>query len=343
MKEKKKVKLLAKEFGIKVKRSTSTYKGVHQVELKNGQRLCLKKISYPIKRLRWIDSVLQQIRQEGFGNLAWRNAQKSYGKKLFVRLDPKSPPYALMPWIKGRWPNPLSLEDMKRCGETLAHFHLAGKSIKPEAEKSVNKLQTWTGELEGKKQLLAQKIKSAIQHEKKSGLAHFFNKNQAEILQYATQSSALLASSPYQEECRKPYTQVCHGDGGPSNFIFTSSQVYLIDFETLRLDLPAYDLYRVIYNSCKDYGWNFAIAEAILNGYHSVVKLKPIDLELAKVWLRFPRTIELLFKKWPKTAHQKRKLLKQYKRALGVERKMGDFLSRLDQYGEKLKPTRRLR
>ncbi|WP_237712515.1 hypothetical protein [Paenibacillus elgii] len=103
---------------------------------------------------------------------------------------------------------------------------------------------------------------------------------------------------------------------------------YLLDFETLHVDLRAYDLYRVIYNSCKDHQWDFKIAEAILNGYRQVAKLSKTDYKLIRIWLRFPLSTYLVlspFKRFPLTE-------KWLQWALSSERRIGPFLQKLDSY-----------
>ncbi|WP_143151537.1 MULTISPECIES: hypothetical protein [unclassified Paenibacillus] len=115
-----------------------------------------------------------------------------------------------------------------------------------------------------------------------------------------------------------------------------SKGVHLIDFETLRLDLRAYDLYRVIYNSCKDHKWNFAIARSFLDGYQSVSKLDRNDFHFLKAWLRFPQTMYLLLRtfKHPR-ANDKTAAERGFHRALLDERKILPFLKQLDQYSKR--------
>lgn len=163
----------------------------------------------------------------------------------------------------------------------------------------------------------------------------FLQKSREEIIGFCEQARNLLQTELYSNECSHKKAVICHGDGGPTNFIFTSKDVFLIDFETLRIDLKAYDLYRIIYNSCKDNQWNFAIAKALVDGYQSVKQITPQDIELVKVWLRFPRTTALLLKKINiPSSPKKNQIRKQFEEVLRIERKMGDFLAQLNQYAK---------
>lgn len=334
MLEKQKIGLLAHKFGLNIKKYLSNYPGVYHLYLKNGKQLCLKRIRYPIQRLYWIDQTLHHIRQSGFSQLVWRSKNTAVGKKLYVKLNPKTPAYILMPWINGRWPSPKSVQDMYQCGATLAKFHQASERVDMNKSNSWNKLGTWPDELRRKQSVLEKKI-NQISITQPRSMKLFLHKKKKEILDLCEQARNLLNTELYSNECSQKKAVICHGDGGPTNFIFTSRDVFLIDFETLRADLKAYDLYRIIYNSCKDNQWHFATAKALLDGYQSVKRITPEDIELMKIWLRFPRTTELLFKKinpaYPLNTY---KLKKQLEEALRVERKLDDFLAQLSHYAK---------
>lgn len=147
MQEKQNIGLLARKFGLNMKKSLSNYPGVYQLYLKNGKQFCLKRISYPLKRLYWIDETLHLIRQSGFSQLVWRNKNSTEGKKLYVKLSSNTPPYILMPWINGRWPSPKSLKDMFQCGAALAKFHQAGERVELKKRNKWNMLGRWPDEL----------------------------------------------------------------------------------------------------------------------------------------------------------------------------------------------------
>lgn len=333
MQEQHRVSLLARKFGIKVKKSTSNYRGVHRLYLKNGKQYCLKRVPYPLHRLRWIDKTLQRIRKDGFPFLAWRDPRTPEGKKLYVSLKQKLGAYTLMPWIEGRWPKPTSKQDMLLCGSTLARFHQTGtKAQRGKTPEKVNKLGTWPVELRQKGRRFNKNIDRVIENSPNKQLQELLLASKAELSGYCKQALELLKSDTYVQECRKQNIPICHGDGGPTNFMITGKQAYLLDFETLRKDLRAYDLYRIIYNSCKDYNWDFSIAEAILDGYQSVTKLRSEDLYLTKVWLRFPRTMELLAKDYLRAPQKNGNSTAQFTEALMTERNMNHFLKQLDHY-----------
>lgn len=121
-----------------------------------------------------------------------------------------------------------------------------------------------------------------------SPVQRLLRKNGTEILRNAKQAKKLLRSSRYYTNRNRRFGILCHGDGGPSNFVRNANGTYLLDFETLQVNLRAYDLYRLVFNCCKDHRWRFSIARAILDGYRQFSKLRKADYKQMKAWLRFP-------------------------------------------------------
>ena len=112
--------------------------------------------------------------------------------------------------------------------------------------------------------------------------------------------------------------------------------MYLLDFETMRIDLRAYDLYRIIYNSCKDHRWNFAIARSILDGYQKVFKLGRSDYRMLKMLLLFPREACKLIQEYSRiTPRGRLDILKFFPRTIANERRRLAFIKKLDAYARK--------
>ncbi|GIP38661.1 hypothetical protein J31TS4_19410 [Paenibacillus sp. J31TS4] len=285
-------------------------------------------------RLRWIDRTLRRIRRHGFPYVAWRNPGKPEGRQLAVRLKPGKPAYILTPWLQGRWPSPLSIRDMKACGKTLARFHLAARGGVP-AGGADNGLGSWPGDLRDRHRLLAAMAAKARRRAFGRPMDRLLAQASPELLRYSREAQLLLQRSGYRRLCAEARRArpLCHGDGGPTNFIRHGRQLWLIDFETLRIDLRAYDLYRMIYNSCKDHGWRFSTARAFLDGYQSVSRLSSAELALLKALLRFPQTSYLLLRQFQHNAPaHKAEAEKAFPAALASERKIAPFLRQLDRY-----------
>ncbi|MFC6455430.1 phosphotransferase [Paenibacillus vulneris] len=325
---------LLTKFKVKAKRIDYVQKGVYKVVLIDGSMHCLKRMPCPVTRLHWMDRALLRIRKKGFPKIAWRRPLTREGKRLFVKTHSRTN-YILTPWIQGRWPNPRSSKDMRACGIALAKFHNAGRSADFLKAGSSNMLGSWPRMIRGQHLFLKKHVTTAYKNGYHRRMDNLLKQHGHEILGYSKAASQSLLKSKYKAICSgsRNRATLCHGDGGPTNFILNSTGTHLIDFETLRVDLRAYDLYRVLYNSCKDHKWNFAIARSILDGYQSVTKLKKEDFALLKVWLRFPRTMYLLLRKFNhRSLKDKTTSEKEFLQVLQDERRITSFIRHLDKY-----------
>lgn len=333
--EKRLVKHLGRKFGVSVSLIKPIHRGVYQISTIHNKKYCLKRMAYSISHIRWIDKTLKLVKQHGFERIVWRNSSQPEGKKLYVRSNNNSMPYLLHPWVKGRWPHPKSKEDMRDCAILLAQFHQVGRKFVP-PKGGHDMIGKWPALFREQHNLLKKAVEKASKKRSTSPLNRLLVQYGEETLQRSRTAISILRQSDYYSACRAARSEgsLCHGDGGPSNFIIHSKGMSLIDFETLRLDLPAYDLYRVIHNSCKDYNWDFTIARNLLEGYSSVTELTKIDYELLKVWLRFPRGICKIVRRYERS-RKKKELEQQFLACVKEDRMKDAFLDRLDRFYRK--------
>lgn len=324
------INLIAQQFGVKVSKQRKIRDGIYRVVTSNGKTFSLKRMPLQVRRLMWMDRVLFRIQRNG-SLLAWRNPKTIEGRKPYVTFRRRNH-YVLIPWISGRKPSPRSLKDMRACGVALARFHKAGRVVL-KGKTAYSEIGLWSSTLGKREGFIENKIRIAKRNGFSLPIRTFIKQHGEEILRYSKQASSMLRGSSYHTYRRYPRKTgvLCHGDGGPSNFIINDKGTYLIDFEALHVNLRAYDLYRVIYNSCKDYKWNFSIASAILDGYRKVSKLHKNDFKLLRVWLRFPLTTFFVLSPTKRFPFTKSKL--QW--ALESERRIGPFIKKLDNYAGK--------
>lgn len=321
------IKKIVKKFGIKASAQKYIRGGIYRIVTPDGRKFSLKRMPKQMARLRWIDQMLLHVQRKG-PLLAWRNPQNPEGRKPHA-ISQKGEAFVLTPWISGREPSPRSLKDMRACGIALARFHKAGQTaLKRKTFHS--EIGKWYSTMRTRQRYIQKKIAKGKANGFSPPKSRFIQRHGTEILSYANQAKALLRSSGYEAYRQSPRRNgvLCHGDGGPSNFIMNGKGTYLIDFETLHVDLRAYDLYRVIYNSCKDYRWDFSIAKAILDGYRTVANLKKIDYRLIRVWLRFPLSTYYVLSPTKRIPFTESRL--QW--ALDNERRISSFLHKLEDY-----------
>lgn len=325
---------IANSFSLHPERSIPIKKGVHQLISKSGERFCLKKMNYPKAYLTWMDGILQKTRKSGFKYVAWRNPDTAIGNPLFIRGGIKKAPHILTPWIVGRTPSPDSEEDLFHCAAQLAHFHNATRPFVKHVPQTQNrnKLEKWPQHFRKTAHSLSEILKDH---------GHpLLQKWGDRILSRADKAMVMLHESDYLSLCRhsSQATTICHGDSGPKNFVMAEEGIYLIDFETLRIDLRVYDLFRMIRLACKNKGWDFKKARAILDGYRSIAAINEGEIFVLSSWFCFPHKAGKLlhsFRTLSKTKQDKQ--LIRLNKIMESEEKLSLFIKELQAYGYKVR------
>ncbi|WP_219639477.1 phosphotransferase [Cohnella sp. CFH 77786] len=283
------IERLARSFHVRVASSRKIKSGVRMLVAPNGKAYALKRMRCPASRLRWMDRALRMTRR-GFPAIAWRDPNGRDGRLLSARFGGRGAAYVLTPWIRGREPSPRSEQDLRACAAALARFHAAGSEAALSESGGYSLLGKWPSLLKGRSALIAKWVRRAKRGELRGTLGDWLRRHGDDLLRRAEEALALLKRSPYRELCESSSGSraLCHGDSGPKNFVLTREGPYLIDFETLRLDLRAYDLYRLIRLACKSGGWRYETAKTVLDGYQRVSRLKSSEFDMIKVWLLFP-------------------------------------------------------
>jgi CotS family spore coat protein len=336
MRSKRSVVKIAKSFQLQANKAVCVKSGVYRLSAKDGGEHCLKKMGYPKDRLVWMDTVLCGIRRKGFRTIAWRDPASSVGKILYVRPNAGASPYILTPWLKGRIPSPKVKEDMYACSQALARFHLAGRSVNIPAKGAENLLGRWPVMIRERKVVLERQIGLAKRQSRPSPIDDLLRKHGDGLLQRASQALRTFKKREYFELCERSKRKgavLCHADSGPKNFILTKQGPSLIDFESLRLDLRMYDLYRMIRLTGKKNRWDFTLSQAILDGYRSVSKLEPFEYELLAAWLLFPQKAFRTLNKYAQAgAAEREELEKKLEKAIKFEQGIPELLRKLSDY-----------
>lgn len=316
MKEKS-IRSVVRGFGIRVRRVRKIRAGIFKIGAYGGASYSLKRMPMNRARLRWVDRALRVVRSHGYRRIIWRQPVRHQRRKAKAASR-----YVLSPWMNGRQPSPRSTKDMKACGVAIARFHAAGRTM-------ARAVRVGRGQWQSEWRLQRRALQRAYEQARRGRISKPLNRlllhYGPEMLRYADQSGRMLRRAASS----RPTTAVlCHGDGGPSNFVRNARGIYILDFETLQLNHRAYDLYKIIYNSCKDHGWEFRTAKAILDGYGRIHKLNKQDYAVLKAWLRFPRTTYMVLLPGSRIPRTTGKL--QW--AIASERSVTRFLRQLDRY-----------
>jgi CotS family spore coat protein len=315
-------------------------RGVYKLTSQTGELLCLKRMRYSEERVRWMDDTLGKMRQAGFVDIAWRNPRERIGTRLFARASRNDHPYILTPWLSGRIPSGSSTNDMREVAQTLARFHKTSRSIHIPSTGVDNWLGCWPQRLQERTKLLERHVAHAKKRVRQRGdvgkMDELLASHGDHLLKRAHTALYLLQNSKYRDLCKRASKRmtVVHGDSGPKNFVMTEQGPCLIDFETLRVDLRVYDVYRLIRLSSKENEWDVRVAEAILDGYQSVNRLERAEFDLLRVWLYFPQKAFRTLRKYERARERQArdKLTRKLRTMLKEDARLYAFLDDLNQY-----------
>jgi CotS family spore coat protein len=327
---------IARKFHLQAQKIDCISRGVYRLSVKDGSEYCLKRMGYPKNRLIWMDTVLLELRRKGFQTFAWRDPKSHAGKILLVRPDSKSKPYILTPWLHGRTPSPTSDQDMYVCAQTLARFHRTGQSVQIPTNGAENLLGQWPELIKIRTASLERRINKAKSRRKASKLDDLLCEHGNNLIKRAKQALQTFNKIDYYELCEYANNNgavLCHADSGPKNFVITEEGPSLIDFESLRIDLRIYDLFRLIRLASKKNRWKFSIARAVLDGYRSISELEPVEYDLLAAWLSFPQKVYRMLTRYERAEELERDdLAKKLEKELKVEQPISALLRQLSNY-----------
>lgn len=123
----------------------------------------------------------------------------------------------------------------------------------------------------------------------------------------------------------------CHGDPAARNFVITGSGgVYIIDFDSVKLDLWLMDLARFMRRTLKKYHWDFRVGNAILTAYSQTRPIGDDELTVLLAFLTFPQKFWRVCDKYfgGKYRWRQEKYLRKLSKALDQKPEMMQFLRR---------------
>jgi len=267
-----------------------TKRRVCRVETPSGESWCLKKFGPRESSLLWVLGAYCHLQEKGFEHLpalVYLENQRPY---FYYQGDF----FYLTRWLAGRPADFLRLDDVKTAGNLLARFHLASAGYTPPAEASER--IAW-----GK---LPMRLKSRWEEIKKfAALAQ----NRAANDSLARELSIFLPSAVREGEkvlenlkdspyCKlvaeaQEWKGVCHQDFAAQNLLWHQGQLVVLDLDNCQADIPVRDVYRFLRRLFIEQPWEPAVAREALQAYASQRNLKPEEIEVLKLLLRFPHDL----------------------------------------------------
>lgn len=253
----------------------------------------LKKVSYSISQLEFINYGIEYIRNNNFNRII--EFEKTKSKRIYVPW--KNDIYCIMNLVEGReceYSNPV---DVMLASRALAELHKASEGLV--YEESFGRLLA-----KNKQRYLCGRIIENFK--KKSNDLVFFksiatrneNKNEFDniFLQYEKyyeknimQSINILNGSEYYNLCKEKEKIIfCHHDLAHHNILINEEDVYFLDFDYAVIDLKVHDICNFTNKVIKNFAYDIEKANSILSEYTEVLPLDNRELKVLYGMLSFP-------------------------------------------------------
>ncbi len=280
------LKEITSAWGLELYRAEQV-KDVYRIETNQGVKN-LKVSPLNPKQLDFVHQAVLHLSQNGFQKMT--PLIKTLSGKTYV--DDGTAAYTLFNWIDGKQCKLRSERELAQATAVLAEFHLYSRGFTPHSQ---TKLRSRVGKcsknfVKRSQELLEyKKIAAQMPGDR---FAELYLKNIDYYLPLATNAIQLLEQSPYPElvaayQLRRPFA---HGDPAARNFILTpEKQIYLIDFDSCRLEMPILDLIKFARRVLKKHHWKFEVFSQMLTAYQQIQPFSREEFQVMQSVLSFPQ------------------------------------------------------
>ncbi|MCY6372548.1 CotS family spore coat protein [Clostridium ganghwense] len=318
---------------ISCKKARSAYK----VQTTDGN-IFLKRFKHGRNKAENGSVLVEELAKNDFHNTA--QFIKTKNDNLFVKYR-KFFFYATE-WINGDECELSQIDEAHNCAKLLAEFHLAASKIDTKKIRIQNNLKNWPQIYRNKlydlpkyeKIISKKKIKNDFDLTYMNNIENFYNTGLITL--------RILNDSEYyrlSKKAEKEHT-ICHNSFYYQNIIKKENEYYIIDLDSIIIDLQVNDLGKFIRRlmSKREYKWDFEKAKKIIEGYNSVNKLTKGELKIMLALIIFPhkfwklgRKRYIKYKNWSEQKYS-HKLNKVIHNGELQQKFLEDYLKFLDSY-----------
>jgi CotS family spore coat protein len=271
-------------------------RSAYKVETDKGT-ICLKRMKHGSNKAHNGNLLVNELINNNFLNTSKYICTKE--GLLFVSINKFV--FYVTEWINGNECDLGSITEAENCSKLLAEFHIATNKIDTKKFAIKNNLKNWPkifssnlNDLERfKKVIQRKKIKSEFDLKYLSHIESFYSRGMSLI--------GLLNDSEYYKLSKAAMENktICHDSFYYQNIIKAEEKYYIIDLDSIIIDLQINDLgkfiRRLMYKT--EYQWSFDKALSIINAYNSIYKLSKNEYELMIALIIFPHKFWKLGKK----------------------------------------------
>lgn len=259
--------------------------------------ICLKRMKHGDHKVLNGYILVENLMTNGFNYLA--KYFKTKDGNLLVKH--KKFIFYVTEWIDGAECELNDVTEAANCAKFLAEFHNSSQKIDTRKLKINNNLKNWPkiflkslNDMENYKKIIAKKkIRSLFDITYEKHLENFYARGMTAL--------NLLNNSEYYKlsKLAEENKTICHDSFYYQNIIKKDSKYYLIDLDSIIIDLHINDLGKLIRRLMfkSDYKWDFNKAKIIIDAYNSINPLDKENLEAMIALIIFPHKFWKLGKK----------------------------------------------
>ncbi|MGE5553284.1 MAG: CotS family spore coat protein [Betaproteobacteria bacterium] len=260
--------------------------------------VALKRAKRNAGRFALVDRLFHHLEGQGF--LKTAPFLPTLSGKPFCEWDGDL--WTVTPWRQGREPQYRIHDDIARCADTLAEFHRAASGFRPPPGLPLrSSLGKWPKKLRRKADALREHLRQATAAAEPDEFQLVFRHIGPWAIGQLDEAVRKLAGTAYAERCAwaAEASSLCHGDPSDRNFILGSDGVpYLIDLDSVKLDLPETDLARLLRRTMRRTRWDAAMARSILRAYETRSPLGREARDILCALLQYPEQVYRLTREY---------------------------------------------
>ncbi len=271
-------------------------RSAYKIETDQGN-ICLKKIRHGKHKPHNGSVLVKELSDKGFFNTAKYYKTKNGSK--YVKH--KSCLFYATEWIDGEECDLNDINEAITCVKLLAKYHIATSSINTKQLKIRNNLKNWPKIFTESLRDLEKFERIAQQKKIKSEFDLMYSDYIENIYHRSMVALNFLNTSDYYKLSKKADENrtICHDSFYYQNIIKKGQNYYIIDLDSIIIDLHVNDLGKLIRRLMfkRSYKWDFEKAKTLIEAYNSVNKLEKNELEVMLALIVFPHKFWKLGKK----------------------------------------------
>lgn len=308
-------------------------KGVWWVETTKGMKI-LKKHPNSEPMLHFLLSAITHLQNKG---MHIPRVNETIDGSLYVKIGDTC--FILIDAVEGVNPDYKKPEELNTLAREMGRFHLASVGFIPPDESKVRQhLGNWRQDFSAD----ASRLKDFDNEEKNKTVHNEFGKIILEVfpsLLLRMEAAITGLDSPeYMAWVNKIDIKggLCHQDFAAGNILLNSAgRVYILDTDSLTIDLPARDIRKLLNKVMKKNGkWEPALLENVLRAYQQANPLTIDEWAVLKLDLTFPHLFAGIMDKYYRHREKdwtESKYLSRLKEMIAVERSLEEVLKKYDE------------